>query len=488
MKRFSIVSSMTKTTRGIGFGNKLPWKTTSEGKEDLAFFSYLTSEVKPNPNVMNTVIMGRKTWESLPKSRKPLPQRYNIIVTRNTNYDISTFQNTQIAMSLDDALMKSSNGNVYVIGGEEIFKTALKHPYCEDVYLSVIDDGVSPYKCDTFFPELPNNFELKESTPGELNPNTLTFNKYSDTEPPSFATSIDSSKFNTDETNYLGLLNDILTNGAKKKDRTNIGTVSVFGRQLRFSLQNGFPLMTTKKMFTKGIVEELLFFLRGEHDNRKLQSKGVHIWDGNTTREYLDKYNKQHIETNDLGVAYGVQWRAAGLTKQNIDTDYKTVPGGVDQLSEIIDLLKNDPHSRRIILNAWNVPQLKDMALVPCHMMYQFYVTNDTDLSCMMTQRSADSFLGLPFNIASTGLLTCILAKVTGLVPKEIIINIGDAHIYENHIVQVEQQLKRTPYPFPTLKINKDLTSIQDIEALTFEDFQFENYKYHPALKAVMAV
>ena len=251
--------------------------------------------------------------------------------------------------------------------------------------------------------------------------------------------------------------------------------------------------MTTKNVWFKGVVEELLFFLRGDHDNRKLRAKDVHIWDGNTSIEYLQKNGKTHIQEHDLGLAYGVQWRAAGAKLENIDTNY--VGKGIDQVKECIELLKNNPHSRRIIINAWNVPQLNDMALVPCHMIYQFYVRtkeiNGQDikyLDCMMTQRSADSFLGLPFNIASTAALTHIMAKISGYKCGKIIINVGDAHIYTNHLQQVKTQLARTPLKFPQLNIKKDLKTTQDIENLSYTDFELIDYHRFPTIKADMAV
>lgn len=283
------------------------------------------------------------------------------------------------------------------------------------------------------------------------------------------------------------MLREILQSGEVHSDRTGTGTRSVFGRQLRFDIRNGvFPLLTTKKTFFRGIVEELLFFLRGDHDNRKLQAKGVHIWDGNTSREGLDKNGLTHLQTHDLGLAYGVQWRAAGAELGDIDTDYRGK--GIDQIRNVIDLLRNDPNSRRIIINAWNVPQLEDMALPPCHALYQFYVNNQNELSCMMYQRSVDLFLGNPFNIASTALLTRILAKVSGLEPGEIIISMGNTHIYENHLDQVKRQLERIPLKFPTLDIAKPLNSIEDIEALQFEDFDLKDYHCWPGIKAPMAV
>jgi len=203
-----------------------------------------------------------------------------------------------------------------------------------------------------------------------------------------------------EESQYLNLLQSLL-----------VHNLVIFGTQLKFSLRETLPLLTTKKVFFRGVVEELLFFLRGDHDNRKLQAVGVHIWDANTTRDYLDRTGRPHLEEHDLGLAYGVQWRAAGAKLGTLGTKYR----GIDQLAKVIHLIKTEPTSRRILMNAWNVADLNDMALPPCHVLYQFGVF-DGRLNCVMFQRSADVFLGLPFNIASTGLLVHILAAVTGLV------------------------------------------------------------------------
>jgi dihydrofolate reductase/thymidylate synthase len=465
---FSIIAAFVKGSRGIGYKNKLPWKIP----EEMAYFKKITTQEHPYGD--NCVIMGRKTWESLPLKYRPLPNRKNIIVsTTMTSLD----PNVLVAPTFEYALGSASSTHIFVIGGEKVFAEAIKHSMCKTLYLTEIEATSSNNipQCDVFFPPIPCYF--KESSVSEYHTTSynLKFKKYENL-----------SNFNSDEKLYLNLLKDILYYGEEKVDRTKIGTLSIFGSQLTFSLMNDvIPLITTKKVFWKGIVEELLFFLRGDHDNRKLQSKGVHIWDGNTSAEYFRK-NGMKLEEHDLGVAYGVQWRAAGAKLEFLETDYRGK--GIDQIQEVIHLLKTEPTSRRIIINAWNVPSLKDMALMPCHVMYQFNVSHGKYLNCMMTQRSADTFLGLPFNIASTALLTKILASVSNLIAGKIIINLGDAHIYKNHISQVKTQITRTPILFPKLKINKTLNDITDIEKLSFEDFELQNYHSWPGIKADMAV
>lgn len=295
---------------------------------------------------------------------------------------------------------------------------------------------------------------------------------------------------NNEEMEYLHLLAKIL-NGNERSDRTGVGTYSIFGTQLRFSLENGkIPMLTTKKMFARGVIEELLFFLRGETDTKKLEVKGVNIWKGNTTREFLDKRGLSYLSEGDMGKGYGFQWRNFGgdnaydIANQNI---YSPTLVGTDQLSEVINTLKTNPHDRRILISAWNPNQIKEMALPPCHILVQFYV-NDNKLSAHFYMRSVDSFLGLPFNILSYAIMTHIIAKTVGMEAKELIFSGGDTHIYKNHIKQVLEQIVRNPYEFPTIKINKSLSTVKDIEQLTYEDFLIEGYQSHPAIKGEMAV
>jgi thymidylate synthase len=261
---------------------------------------------------------------------------------------------------------------------------------------------------------------------------------------------------------YQQLLQYILDNGTQKTDRTGIGTISYFGYQMRFDLAEGFPMVTTKKVHLKSIIYELLWFLRGETNIKYLKDHGVSIWD-----EWAD-------ENGELGPVYGKQWRSwEGANGETID-----------QVSDAIRQIKNSPDSRRIIVSAWNVADLSQMALMPCHALFQFYVA-DGKLSCQLYQRSADVFLGVPFNIASYALLTMMMAQVCGLEAGDFVHTFGDVHIYNNHIEQVKLQLSRQPYPLPTMKLNPSVKSIFDF---TYEDFMLENYQFHPAIKAPVAV
>jgi thymidylate synthase len=261
---------------------------------------------------------------------------------------------------------------------------------------------------------------------------------------------------------YLDLLQYILDNGVSKSDRTGTGTLSCFGYQMRFDLQKGFPLVTTKKLHVKSIIYELLWFLKGDTNVRYLQENGVRIWD-----EWADN-------NGDLGPVYGKQWRSWEGADGKI----------VDQITDLISQIHKNPDSRRLIVSAWNVGDLPEMALMPCHALFQFYVANGR-LSCQLYQRSADVFLGVPFNIASYALLTLMIAQVCDLQPGEFIHSFGDVHIYNNHLEQVKLQLGRSPFPPPQMKLNPE---VKDIFQFNFEDFTLENYQSHPSIKAPVAV
>lgn len=261
---------------------------------------------------------------------------------------------------------------------------------------------------------------------------------------------------------YLDLMRHVRKHGIKKEDRTGTGTLSVFGYQMRFDLQQGFPLVTTKKCHLRSIIHELLWFLQGDTNIRYLKDNGVSIWD-----EWAD-------EAGNLGPVYGAQWRS-----------WPSADGRhIDQISQVIEQIKNTPDSRRLIVSAWNVGEIDNMALPPCHAFFQFYVA-DGKLSCQLYQRSADIFLGVPFNIASYALLTMMIAQVTELAPGDFVHTLGDAHLYLNHLEQADEQLRREPFSLPTMKINP---AIRNIFEFAFDDFHLDNYQCHPHIKAPVAV
>merc|ERR1719369_2243854 len=285
-----------------------------------------------------------------------------------------------------------------------------------------------------------------------------------------------------EEHQYLGLIRRIIETGNKRGDRTGTGTLSLFGAQMRFSLRDGkFPLLTTKKVFYRGIAEELFWFIRGSTSAHELKEKNVHIWDGNSSREYLDSIGLTEREEGDLGPVYGFQWRHFGAKYVDMHTDYSGQ--GVDQLANVIKTLKTRPNDRRIIMCAWNPADLDAMALPPCHCLVQFYVA-DGELSCQLYQRSADMGLGVPFNIASYALLTVMIAHVTGLKPGDFIHTLGDAHVYSNHVEALKVQLERKPRRFPKLRINRTVDNLDDF---TIDDFSVTDYDPHPKIAMDMA-
>lgn len=295
---------------------------------------------------------------------------------------------------------------------------------------------------------------------------------------------------NPEEDQYLNLCQRIIEEGEFRPDRTGTGTYSLFAPpQLRFNLANGqFPLLTTKKVFTRGIILELLWFIAGCTDGNKLSEQGVKIWEGNGSREYLDKLGLTDRREGDLGPVYGFQWRHFGAKYKTCDDDY--TGQGVDQLQDVIFKLKNNPYDRRIIMSAWNPPDFPQMALPPCHVFSQFYVNFPKEggkpkLSCLLYQRSCDMGLGVPFNIASYALLTIMIAHIVDMEPGEFIHTLGDAHVYRDHIDALKEQISREPRSFPTLKITRKVDSIDDFK---LEDFEISDYNPHPRIQMKMSV
>ena len=285
------------------------------------------------------------------------------------------------------------------------------------------------------------------------------------------------------ELQYINLIKHILKNGISKDDRTGIGTLSIFSYNMTFNLRESFPLLTTKKVYWKGVVEELLWFISGSTDSNVLKEKGVRIWEGNSSREFLDSQGLSHYDQGDIGAGYGFQWRHFGAKYTNMYDSYEGQ--GVDQLKDVIYKIKNTPDDRRIIMSAWNPTDLDKMALPPCHIFVQFWVdSNKKELHSQMYQRSCDVGLGVPFNIASYALLTCIIAKLCDLTPGDFHYCMGDTHIYKNHIDAIKLQITRDPYDFPKINI-KDIT---DIDNIKFDDIELIDYKYYENIKMNMAV
>jgi dihydrofolate reductase/thymidylate synthase len=402
------------------------------------------------------------------------------------------------ASSVVDALKqlgeRTDVSEIFAIGGESVYKEALDLPVCKRIFLTRIAKDI---ECDAFFPAFDDSlyavsYLTKTKVRDGLSYDFLVYERKSDADgskdvvmreaSPAMMSLGGPGQLMHEEYQYLKLIEEICKNGVEMGDRTGTGTVSVFGTTMRFDLRNSFPLLTTKRVFWRGIVEELLWFIKGDTNAKHLSEKGIKIWDGNGSREFLDNRGLSHREEGDLGPVYGFQWRHFGAKYADMHTDYSGQ--GVDQLAECIDKIKNNPTDRRILLSAWNPADLSLMALPPCHMFCQFYVANG-ELSCLMYQRSADMGLGVPFNIASYSLLTCMMAQVCGLKPGEFIHNMGNTHVYSNHVEPLKTQLERTPRPFPQMRINPD---VKDIDGFKASDFELFGYNPHGKIAMEMAV
>ena len=431
---------------GIGYENRIPWYC----KQDLALFKRKTSG--------KTIIVGRKTAETLPK----LIGRKIICVTRNLDLDTSNWNNNVI---LTDKLIKEGE-NIIIAGGSQIYEQALKDESVTIVYLSIIK---KEYKCDAFFKfEWLKNFVIVQTKnyPDFINC-ILVRTEYG-------------------EEQYLNLLRTIITEGEKKNCR-NGNVISIFKNDIKFDLRNGFPLLTTKKMFIRGVIEEFLFFLRGDTNSTVLSEKGIKIWEANTSKEFILSVGLPY-SNGVMGPMYGYQWRFFNspytLDENGIPTGSNQ--GGIDQLADVVNLIKTDPNSRRILMTAYNPAQAKLGVLYPCHsIMIQFYV-QDNNLDMFCYNRSQDCFLGLPFNIASSSLLLLVVAKLTSKNPRLLHITMGDAHIYSEHIEQAKVQIKKLPYASPTMVVFPDLKSVEDIIKLSVEDFILSDYVHYPAIPAKM--
>ena len=454
MKTFNVILAMDMN-QGIGKDGNIPWKSNV----DMKFFKSQTSNSLPGKE--NIVIMGRKTLESLPKGY--LPGRKCYVVTRNKK---AKFENVEIFNSFNRAIFNAMNSDrdVWVIGGAEIYEQAFRHKDIGKIYLTSIDKN---FDCDVKV-KIPKSKVLSTSKVEEPDMN-LYF-------------SVLQPMLNVEQ-QYLKLIEKVKNEGEFRQTR-NAKTFSIFDESISFDLSDGFPLLTTKKMFWKGIVEELLFFIRGDTNSKNLESKGVNIWKGNTTKDFINKCGLKY-EEGDMGPMYGWNWRHYGAVYENCNTDYSGK--GFDQLKKVIFEIKNDPNSRRILMTDFNPSIAHQGVLYPCHsLLLQFYV-RDNFLDVKMYQRSVDTLLGLPFNIASTALLLTIISKITSLNPGKVTITMGDCHIYDTHMESIRTQLDRLPHHLPKLSI-PEFTSIEEVEQSNLQDYVVNDYMYHPSIKATMIV
>lgn len=448
---------------GIGKNGQLPWYLP----DDLRHFASVTAG--------SVVIMGYNTWMSIPEDRRPLKNRLNIVITSRemkSDYDNLMFMTID---DLDDFIIANGEGEAYIIGGAQLYEKYMG--VCDRVYATVVDKTVD---CDVFLPvkklglfEIESYSELKRDEVEGCSFRYITYRK---------------SQHLHDEYCYLNLLNNVMNVGKERPDRTGVGTKSMFApNPLRFDLSGGVvPIVTTKFVGIKLIIKELLWFLKGCTDSKLLEAQGVNIWKGNTSREFLDKRGLADYREGDIGSMYGWIWRHVGAEYRGCDADY--TGEGHDQIDELIEGLKTDPYSRRHMITTYCPIYNDGGVLLPCHgIITQFYVEDGGLLSCHVYCRSQDLFLGQVINFASYSILTHIIAKKTGLKAKQLVLSMGDAHIYLNHIEQVKLQLSRSPLPFPVLEI-ADGVAEKKIDDIVLEDFNLVGYLHHPVIKAEMAV
>lgn len=518
---------------GIGMQNKLPWCISA----DLKRFSDITTN--------NIVIMGRKTWESLPDKVRPLPNRLNIVITNNPN-NYYTTNNTNIDnvnvnakeidntkqkykdtvfikwddlvgllnslyYSINDYIMNdmnilqnvnvkkySNNVDVFFIGGEEIYRRAVAEYEINRFYITEVYknekrddeqfDRVFPKPSETGISNI-EKYGIYDVTPIKRCAKSGLYYRF-------MTYSIHKSlkgnevEFKSPEQQYLNIMRQIMERGIERDDRTGTGTLSIFSSTQRYDLSSGeFPISTTKRIFFRAIYEELALYLSGKTDNGILQKAGIHIWDGNTSREFLDHRGLNHYPEGDMGETYGFNFRHFGGEYIDCKTDYPPGLNGYDQLENVLHLIKTDPTSRRIIINLWNPATLHKAALPSCLMMYQFYVdTHAKTLSCQIYIRSSDYFLANNWNACTGALLVHMICNLSDidLTPGELIVITGDTHLYKNHLKQVSENLQRIPKPFPRLAFKNGPK--QSLTDYTFEDLRLVGYKCGASIKAEMAV
>ncbi len=479
---------------GIGKNQELPWHLPGE----MSHFKSTTLKV-PETNQINAVIMGRKTWESIPTKYRPLNGRINIVLTSNENYFKDTnLPNTFRASSLQCAVdfltaytrkhLDENLHQVFVIGGASLYQETLKREDLQKIYLTEV---YQDFECDTLLAEkkelkqIMSHYDLLNVSPfhleknihyrffeyqrKNLNPDTVIYH-------------------NSEEQQYLDLLYKILNDGIKRGDRTGTGTLSVFGEVQKFNLRETFPILTTKRIFFKAVFEELMLYLRGQTDNKILNEKNIHIWDGNTSREFLDKRQLYSYEEGDMGETYGFNFRHFGGEYSGCQYEYEKGKNGFDQLQNVLQLIKHNPESRRIIISLWNPHTEHKAALPSCLCWYQFYVNPyEKTLSLLINIRSSDFFLANNWNVCTGALLTHLICNLDDidLTPGDLTVISGDTHIYLNHTDQALENLERVPRPFPKLLVKKTPKNIEDYQ---YEDIELLGYNPYPNIKASMAV
>jgi dihydrofolate reductase / thymidylate synthase len=467
----------------FGYKGNMPWKPLGK---DMKYFKRITQTTR-NKNKKNAVIMGRNTYQSIPVSKRPLEGRFNVVLTRSgdifSSYHLIRGSSLEYVMNIINQSYEIES--VFIIGGISVFNEAMRimPKQIDKLYLTKVhssfeaDIHMNMQEIRAFFPHVLDTDQSKKVYRCEKQ------NAY-------YSIHVWSTKHHFvphrhEEYQYLDLIQTIFNTGTIRADRTGVGTIAIFGHQMKFSLRNGtLPLITTKQTFFRGIAEELLWFISGKTNAKLLSEKGIKIWDANSSKEFLASRGLHHLDEGDIGAGYSHQWRHFGAKYTDMHADY--TGQGIDQLAECIHKIKHNPSDRRIVMTAWNPVDLPNTALPPCHMFCQFFVdVEKQELSCQMYQRSGDAGLGIPFNIASYALLTHMIAHVCHLKPGDFIHTLGDTHVYLNHIEPLKEQLKRSPFPFPTITLDP---SIQSIDEFRYEHIKLHDYKYHPRIHMNMAV
>ena len=567
-RKLNLVVAYTFGKQYIGNNGSIPWYLP----EDMAHFKQLTtpkindqkryqSNDKSYDQSYSMVIMGRKTWESIPEKNRPLTDRFNIVLSNDMQYiarENAKYENLMLNSNMGvyfttwDNFFNNSNNSeyikledlllskiacirnensykaftYYIIGGEQIYNKAIEMcneldlPYsinATEIYLTKDQEKDIKYIGDVFFPKIDDSVIITSVTPfyksksaDELLYRHIIYEK--------IAKGLDNNikPFYTKENEYLSLMRNILENGSRNDDRTGVGTLSIFGAMLKYDLTDTFPLCTTKRMFFRAIFEELMFYLSGKTDNKILQEKGIHVWDGNTSREFLDKRGLQHYEEGDMGQTYGFNYRHFGGVykgcgvnyssktkyieyKDGVSTECVLPTKGYDQVANVIHLIKTEPSSRRIIIDLWDCATVHKAALPSCLCKYQFNVNvTKKTLNLAIYLRSSDYFLANNWNSSCGALFVHLLCNLEGidLTPGELTVFIADAHLYKTHIEQVKVNLERRPYPFPKLIVKSKSNSNsnlqgekkKDIMDFKFEDIEIIGYKSYPNIKADMAI
>ena len=475
---------------GIGRNNCIPWRLN----DDLKHFKFITTSTHNLiENFKNIVIMGRNTWESIPKEHRPLKDRVNIVLSSKkkfldsdkVDYIGSSFENIinylELEMNLNNI---DSSSNIFIIGGELLYKYVLEN-YSLNVNKIYVTELYASITCDKYFPVIDENkFYIKKVSEFKKEKDMyfryFTYQRRENEE---------DKYINKEEENYKMFINNIIKTGIERNDRTGVGTISLFGHPtLRYDLSETFPLCTIKRGFLRAVFEELMLYIRGQTDNEILKNKKINIWNGNTSREFLDSRGLNDYPEGDMGETYGFNMRHFGGKYVDCKTKYDS-RNGFDQLNYVIDLIKNDPQSRRILINLWNPNTLHKAALPSCLMQYQFYVdTKNKKLNLQIYLRSSDVFLANNWNVCTGSLFVHLLCnlKNINLTPGYITIVCGDAHIYKNHLEHSKNMIKRESYPFGKLIVKKQYDSIEDF---VYEDISLIGYKSHPNdFKASMAI